>query len=60
MDRLGLGYEVVSQVNPQLVYAKISSQGSTGPEKDYGSLGSTLEQTAAWRRSPGMKTKSPR
>lgn len=46
MDRLGLGYETISQVNPQLIYVKISSQGATGPEKDYGSLGSTLEQTA--------------
>ena len=46
MDRLGLGYDTLSHVNPQLIYVKISSQGSTGPEKDYGSLGSTLEQTA--------------
>jgi crotonobetainyl-CoA:carnitine CoA-transferase CaiB-like acyl-CoA transferase len=46
LDRLGLGYAVLSTVNPQLVYVKISSQGATGPEKDYGSLGSTLEQTA--------------
>ena len=46
MDRLGLGYTVLSQVNPQLIYVKISSQGATGPERDYGSLGSTLEQTA--------------
>jgi crotonobetainyl-CoA:carnitine CoA-transferase CaiB-like acyl-CoA transferase len=46
LDRLGLGYPVLSAVNPQLIYVKISSQGATGPEKDYGSLGSTLEQTA--------------
>ncbi|MGH8055966.1 MAG: CaiB/BaiF CoA transferase family protein, partial [Candidatus Entotheonellia bacterium] len=46
MDRLGLGYQVLSQVNPRLLYVKISSQGATGPERDYGSLGSTLEQTA--------------
>jgi crotonobetainyl-CoA:carnitine CoA-transferase CaiB-like acyl-CoA transferase len=46
LDRLGLGYAVLSAGNPQLVYVKISSQGATGPEKDYGSLGSTLEQTA--------------
>lgn len=46
MDRLGLGYDAVRQANPQIIYAKISSQGATGPEMDYGSLGSTLEQTA--------------
>jgi crotonobetainyl-CoA:carnitine CoA-transferase CaiB-like acyl-CoA transferase len=46
LDRLGLGYAVLSTVNPRLVYVKISSQGATGPERDYGSLGSTLEQTA--------------
>src|SRR5439155_1633207 len=46
MDRLGLGYEALAQANPRLIYVKISSQGATGPERDYGSLGSTLEQTA--------------
>jgi crotonobetainyl-CoA:carnitine CoA-transferase CaiB-like acyl-CoA transferase len=46
LDRLGIGYAALSGVNPRLVYVKISSQGATGPEKDYGSLGSTLEQSA--------------
>jgi crotonobetainyl-CoA:carnitine CoA-transferase CaiB-like acyl-CoA transferase len=46
LDRLGVGYPVLSAVNSRLVYAKIGSQGATGPERDYGSLGSTLEQTA--------------
>ena len=59
MDRLGLGYEVVSQVNPQLVYVKISSQGATGPERDYGSLGSTLEQTAGLASVTGYEDQIP-
>jgi len=59
MDRLGLGYEVVSQVNPQLIYVKISSQGATGPEKDYGSLGSTLEQTAGLASVTGYEDGIP-
>jgi benzylsuccinate CoA-transferase BbsF subunit len=46
LDRQGLGWETLRQVNPRLVYLKLSSQGATGPERDYGSLGSTLEQTA--------------
>ena len=59
MDRLGLGYNVVAQVNPQLVYVKISSQGATGPEKDYGSLGSTLEQTAGLASITGYEDQRP-
>lgn len=59
MDRLGLGYEVIAQANPQIIYVKISSQGSTGPEKDYGSLGSTLEQTAGLASVTGYDPDRP-
>ncbi len=59
MERLGLGYETVSSVNPQLVYAKISSQGATGPERNYGSLGSTLEQTAGLASVTGYEGGRP-
>ena len=59
MDRLGLGYTTLAQVNPRLVYVKISSQGATGPEKDYGSLGSTLEQTAGLASITGYEDGNP-
>ncbi len=59
MDRLGLGYDAVSRANPQLVYAKISSQGASGPEMDYGSLGSTLEQTAGLASITGYEGGQP-
>ena len=59
MDRLGLGYEAVSKANPQLIYMKISSQGTTGPEKDYGSLGSTMEQTAGLASITGYEGGAP-
>ncbi|MDZ7379522.1 MAG: CoA transferase, partial [candidate division KSB1 bacterium] len=36
MDRLGLGYEAVKQVNPQIIYAAISGFGHTGPYRDRG------------------------
>jgi crotonobetainyl-CoA:carnitine CoA-transferase CaiB-like acyl-CoA transferase len=31
MDRLGLGYEEVSKVNPRIIYASLSGFGKTGP-----------------------------
>jgi len=31
MDRLGLGFEMLKQVNPQLVYCAISGCGQNGP-----------------------------
>ena len=59
MERLGLGYGAISQVNPRLIYVKISSQGASGPEKDYGSLGSTLEQTAGLASITGYEDGAP-
>ena len=34
MERLGLGWEVLSEVNPKLVYAAISGFGQDGPWRD--------------------------
>lgn len=34
MDRLGLGYETITGLNPRLVYAAITGYGSKGPWRD--------------------------
>ena len=35
MDRIGLGYPVLSDVNPRVIMTSISPFGQTGPYKDY-------------------------
>ncbi|MSP79174.1 MAG: CoA transferase [Dehalococcoidia bacterium] len=59
MDRLGLGYQVFAEANPKLVYLKISSQGATGPEMGYGSMGYTLEQTGGLASVTGYTEGEP-
>jgi CoA:oxalate CoA-transferase len=34
MERLGLGYEEVKKINPQIIYASISGFGQTGPRRN--------------------------
>ena len=34
MDRLGIGYEALREVNPGIIFASVSAYGQTGPWKD--------------------------
>jgi len=43
MDRLGLGYDVLSKLNPGLIYCAISGFGMTGPMKDRPSFDIVLQ-----------------
>src|SRR5438309_8066899 len=39
LDRLGIGYERLREVNPKIVFITISGYGMTGPYQDYPSHG---------------------
>lgn len=43
MERLGLGYEALSRINPGLIYCAISGFGKTGPLKDRPSFDIVLQ-----------------
>lgn len=39
MDRLGLGYDALKQIKPDIIMISLSGYGTTGPEKEYISYG---------------------
>ena len=50
LERLGLDYATLSQLNPKLVYATLTGYGTVGPDKDERGF----DYSAAWARS-GMQ-----
>ena len=45
MDRLGLGYESLAKVKPDIIYLSSSSRGTSGPEREYSGYAPSF---AAW------------
>lgn len=59
MERLGLSYETLREVNPRIVMLSLGSQGSTGPESRYGSYGSTLDALSGLMGITGYEDSHP-
>jgi benzylsuccinate CoA-transferase BbsF subunit len=59
LDRAGLGYAALAAVNPRLVFAAISSQGDSGPERLNVSFGSTLDATSGIAALTGYERETP-
>jgi crotonobetainyl-CoA:carnitine CoA-transferase CaiB-like acyl-CoA transferase len=60
LDRAGLGYANLKACNPGIVFAAISSQGDTGPERMNVSFGSTLDATSGIASLTGYEGEEPR
>lgn len=48
MDRLGIGYEALKQVNPRIVFASISGFGQTGPYVAWPSFDIIAQAMSGW------------
>src|SRR5271155_5857845 len=46
MDRIGLGYEVLRELNPRLVYATSTGYGLTGPKRDIAAFDPVVQAMA--------------
>ncbi len=59
IERLGLGYEVVSAVKPDLIMVSSSGTGHSGPHKDYVAYGSLLQHYTGWNGISGYPNREP-
>ena len=62
MEKFGLGYEDLKQVNPRIIYSCSRGFGESGPYKEYGSTAQTNNSMTGWThtgwkysRAPGTK-----
>ena len=60
MDRLGIGYSVLSAVNPRIVYASITGFGLTGPLSHYMGYGPAISPLSGLTALTGYPGGEPR
>jgi CoA:oxalate CoA-transferase len=61
MDRLGLGWDVLKEINPNIIFASISGFGQTGPWKDRRSFDPIAQATSGylWLMQDAVDSESP-
>ena len=53
IERLGLGYDVVSEVRSDIIMVSCSGLGQTGPDSDLVAYGSLLQDYTGWNSTTG-------
>lgn len=59
MRRLGLGYELLSQENPRLIFVSMSGFGASGPFVDKGAFDLTIQAEGGYMSITGERNGSP-
>ncbi len=59
MDRMGLGYEVLRELRPDLIYVQASGWGKTGPYAEWLSYGPTAQAMSGLTAMSGLPDREP-
>ena len=59
MERLGLGWDVLSGINPRLVYGSSSGYGRSGPNRDYPAMDLTVQAMSGIMSVTGYPDRPP-
>jgi crotonobetainyl-CoA:carnitine CoA-transferase CaiB-like acyl-CoA transferase len=59
MERLGLGYDELSEINPELIYAHGSGFGEEGPYSDYPAMDLTIQAMGGVMSCTGFEDSPP-
>lgn len=59
MERLGLGYEAVRALNPDIVYCSVSGYGQSGPLRDWAAIDNIVQATSGMMRLGGTTEDPP-
>ena len=60
MDKLGVGYSVVSQWNPKIIMLSAPSYGNSGPYRDFVGLGNQIQSLAGYNWLRGYPDSFPK
>lgn len=59
MDRFGLGYKTLSELNPRIVYCSLTGFGSTGPKRSHGAYDPVVQAASGLMSVNGTPETTP-